>query len=215
MDLTRIAAVLLDMDGTLVDSDAAVERAWAAWSAEYGVPVDAVLAIAHGSPAERTIRRVRPDLDDAGVAAAVRREHELQYDDLSDVVATRGAAALLATLDRLGLPWAVVTSADVRLAGNRLGAAGFTAPVLVTVEDVTAGKPDPEGFRLGAARLHVDPADCLVVEDSGPGLAAGRAAGAVTAALRDLDGDLRIRDLGELADLLAAAYSSSSSRSRS
>jgi sugar-phosphatase len=51
--LPRPAAVLLDMDGTLVDSDAAVERAWTHWSAEHGVDPDAVLAIAHGSPRNR------------------------------------------------------------------------------------------------------------------------------------------------------------------
>ena len=50
--LEAVSAVLLDMDGTLVDSDAAVERAWSAWAAEYDVDLAAVLAIAHGTPAE-------------------------------------------------------------------------------------------------------------------------------------------------------------------
>ena len=50
--LEGVSAVLLDMDGTLVDSDAAVERAWSAWAAEYDADLAAVLAIAHGTPAE-------------------------------------------------------------------------------------------------------------------------------------------------------------------
>jgi HAD superfamily hydrolase (TIGR01509 family) len=205
VDLTSVRAVLLDMDGTLVDSDASVERAWTTWSAEHGLDPAAVLAVAHGSPADLTVHRLLPELDEAAVAASAQRQLDLQYDDLVDVVAAPGAPELLAALDRTGLPWAVVTSADVRLAKVRLGAAGIEPPVLVTVEDVQRGKPDPEGFRLAAARLGMDPATCLVVEDSEPGLAAGRAAGMRTAALRGLDGDLRIVDLGQLAHLLERA----------
>jgi sugar-phosphatase len=95
-----------------------------------------------------------------------------------------------------------VTSADRRLAAARLGAAGIEAPVLVTVEDVSVGKPDPEGFLLAARLLAVPIGRCLVVEDSEPGLAAGRASGAMTAALKGLDGDVRLADLHSLATLL-------------
>jgi sugar-phosphatase len=203
VDLADVRAVLLDMDGTLVDSDAAVERAWVSWCAEYRVDVGAALAVAHGRPAAGTVRELRPDLDDAGVDAAAARQLALQYDDLSDVVAAAGMAELFAALDRLDLPWAVVTSADHRLAAARLGAAGVpTVPVLVTAEDITDGKPDPEGYLRAAELIGVDPADCLVVEDAEVGLQAARAAGAHTAALRGLDGDLRIKDLGELAAYL-------------
>jgi sugar-phosphatase len=195
VDLTIIEAVLFDMDGTLVDSDAAVERAWRTWAAEYGVDPEATLAVAHGAPAERTVRLMLPELDDAGVADAAARDLELQYDDLSDVVPTRGARELLASLR---LPWAVVTSADVRLAKARLGAAGIEVPVLVTFEDIRAGKPDPEGYLRAAELLGVAPRHCLVVEDAEVGVAAGRAAGAVVAALKGIDGDLRLDDLTQL-----------------
>ncbi|MDN3239503.1 HAD-IA family hydrolase [Glycomyces tritici] len=195
-------AVLLDMDGTLVDSDGAVERAWAAWAVEYGVDPALVLANIHGSPASTTAARLRPDLDAAQVDAAAARQLELQYDDLADVVPTRGAERLLAVLERIGMPWAVVTSADDRLAKARLAAAGIRPPLLFTFEDVARGKPDPEGFLLAAKALGADPAACLVVEDSEPGLAAGRAAGAMTASLRGLDADVRLTDLGHLAELL-------------
>ncbi|MGZ5384259.1 MAG: HAD-IA family hydrolase, partial [Acidimicrobiia bacterium] len=101
------------------------------------------------------------------------------------------------------LAWAVVTSADRRLATARLGAAGIDAPVLVTVEDVTAGKPDPEGYLLAAKTLGVPPSRCMVVEDTEAGLEAGRSAGAITAAVKGLDADIRLNDLGSLADLLS------------
>ncbi|MBM0236818.1 HAD-IA family hydrolase [Micromonospora sp. ATA32] len=213
MNVSSVGAVLLDMDGTLVESDAAVERAWRVWAATYGVDPEAVLTIAHGSPADRTVRRLLPGLDDAAVAAAAGWQLELQYDDLSDVTASRGACELLETLARLGLPWAVVTSADARLAKARLAAAGIEVPVMVTVEDVSVGKPDPEGYLRAAALLDAPPARCLVVEDADVGLQAGRAAGAMTAALKGLDGDLRLDDLGQLAGLLAGALTTTGARS--
>jgi sugar-phosphatase len=194
-----VEAVLFDMDGTLVDSDAAVERAWRTWAAEYGVDPSAALAIAHGRPAEQTVRALLPEAGDETVAAAAARQLALQYDDLADVVAAAGATELLA---RIAVPWAVVTSADRRLANARLRAAGFCPPSLITSEDVRAGKPDPAGYRLAAARLGIDPRRCLVVEDSEVGIQAGRAAGALVAALKGLPGDVGITDLGELAALL-------------
>ncbi|WP_244295736.1 HAD-IA family hydrolase [Micromonospora orduensis] len=205
VDLSGIEAVLFDMDGTLVDSDAAVERAWERWAVEYGTDPGAALAIAHGSPADRTVRRLLPGLAGTAVAAASQRQLALQYDDLSDVTATPGAHELLLTLARLGMPWAVVTSADARLARARLGAAGIEPAVLVTVEDVSVGKPAPEGYLRAAALLDVSPARCLVVEDAEVGLEAGRAAGAMTAALKGLDGDLRLDDLSYLAYQLESA----------
>ncbi|GAA4154969.1 HAD-IA family hydrolase [Actinomadura keratinilytica] len=205
-ELAEVAAVLFDMDGTLVDSDAAVERAWRTWAAENGVPVADVLAIMHGSPGERTVRRLLPHLDDDAVAASAARQLALEYDDLDDIAPIAGAADLLARLARWNVPWAVVTSADVRLAKARLGAAGLPEPpLLITIEDVRRGKPDPEGYLRAAEPLGVDPARCLVVEDSMPGIEAGRAAGATVAALRGLPGDLRVGDLGELARLMAQA----------
>jgi sugar-phosphatase len=200
VDLTVVDAVLLDMDGTLVNSDAAVERSWHRWAEEFAVDPAAVMAIAHGSPAERTVRRVRPDLDAAGTRAAAARQLQLEYEDLADVTATPGAHRLLTVLTQLGIAWAVVTSADARLAQLRLGAAAIRPPVLVTVEDVTAGKPDPEGYLRAARLLGVPPARCLVVEDAEPGIFAGRGAGMPVATLRELQGDLPLRDLADLAE---------------
>lgn len=202
MDLRDVQAVLLDMDGTLVDSDAAVERAWMVWAGEHGVDPAEALAIAHGSPAASTVRRLLPDLDDAAVETSAARQLALQYDDLADVGALAGAHELVTTMERLELKWAVVTSADVRLATARLNAAGLHAPIVVTSEDVTAGKPDPQGFLEACAQLAVQPSRCLVVEDSEPGVAAGRAAGAMVAALKGLSGDVVLDDLHQLAELL-------------
>ena len=205
MELSRVQAVLLDMDGTLVDSDAAVERAWRTWAAEYRVDLGSVPLIAHGMPALGNVRRLRPDLSGDEAAAAARRQLALQYDDVSDVTAAPGARELLGELDRLGLPWAVVTSADPTLARVRLAAARIRPALLVTSEDVRAGKPDPEGYLLAARELGADPGRCLVVEDAEAGVRAGRAAGATVAALKGVPADIQIADLYQLRTLLLQA----------
>ena len=204
MELSGVQAVLLDMDGTLVNSDAAVERAWMTWAAEYRVDPDGVPLIAHGMPALGNVRRLRPDLSQAEAAVAAQRQLELQYDAVADVSAAPGAAELLGELDRLGLPWAVVTSADPTLARVRLAAARIRPALLVTSEDVRAGKPDPEGYLLAARKLGADPGRCLVVEDAEAGVRAGRAAGATVVALKSVPADIQIASLYELTALLRA-----------
>jgi HAD superfamily hydrolase (TIGR01509 family) len=203
--LRGLEAVLLDMDGTLVDSDADVERAWRSWAREYGVDAASVLAVAHGRPAVATVRLVAPWLSSAAAERAAGRQTELQEAVADGTRALPGAGRLVAELDRLELPWAVVTGATPGLARARLHAAGVHPPVLVTLDDVRQGKPDPDGFLLAAAHLGVEPRRCLVVEDSTPGIEAGRAAGARVASLRGLPADVRLRDLAELAALLRAA----------
>jgi sugar-phosphatase len=75
--------------------------------------------------------------------------------------------------------WAAVTSGSRALMQARLEAAGLPSPeVLVSAEDVSAGKPDPAGYLQAAAALGRDITRCLVIEDAPPGIAAGRAAGA-------------------------------------
>jgi sugar-phosphatase len=193
------SAVLFDMDGTLVDSDAIVEAAWHAWCERYGVDFDELIAVAHGVPSDQTARRFLPDATEAEIAEAARFANAYEYGRVDGVTPTDAAHELLAALDAAGVPWAIVTSADRRLARIRLEAAGIPVPsVVVTSEDVPVGKPDPAGYQMAAAALGVDAATTLVVEDTAPGVAAGRAAGATVAALKGQDGDVRIASLRDL-----------------
>lgn len=195
-------AVLLDMDGTIVNSDAAVERAWRTWATEHEITWSRLEPYLHGSPTDRTIGLLLPNLDEAEAARSAERQLNLQVDDLADVVAAVGWPELHSALLTTGTPWIVVTSAPARLAKARLGAAGIEPDLLVTRDDVVHGKPDPEGFLIGARLLGVDAARCLAVEDSPPGIDAARASGAAVAALRGLDGDFRVGDLRDVARLL-------------
>jgi sugar-phosphatase len=79
---------------------------------------------------------------------------------------------------------------------------------MVHAEDVSRGKPDPEGYLTAASRLGVEPGEALVVEDSPPGIEAGRAAGAATVAVTSTHeaSELSTADvvIGTLEELIAA-----------
>ncbi len=168
------AGVLLDLDGTLIDSIAAVERSWIRWCGEYGIDPVRLLGF-HGMPAKGVIARLLPDADQV---AAFERIRDIEVADVAGIVVLPGAAGLLATLAAGGVPTAIVTSGTTDLAEARLAATGLThPPVVVTASDVERGKPWPDPWLEGARRLGVDPAQCLVVEDAVAGLRAARAAG--------------------------------------
>ncbi|MFC8880409.1 HAD family hydrolase [Streptomyces ardesiacus] len=169
-------ALLLDMDGTLVNSDAAVERVWRRWADRHGLDGDEVMKVVHGRQGYASMALLLPDRPMEQNHADNARMLAEETADTEGVVAIPGAPEFLASLR--GLPHALVTSADVALSTARMAAAGLAQPdVRVTAESVGASKPDPEGFLKGAAELGVDPADCIAFEDSGAGITAARAAG--------------------------------------
>ncbi|MEV5504870.1 HAD-IA family hydrolase [Streptomyces orinoci] len=169
-------AVLLDMDGTIVNSDAVVERCWRAWAAEHGLEGDEVMKVVHGRQGYATMAVLLPDRPMELNHADNRRMLAAETADMAGVVPVAGAPAFMDALARL--PHALVTSADGKLAAARMNAAGLPMPpVMITAECVGASKPDPEGFLKGAAELGFAPGDCVVFEDSEAGIAAGKAAG--------------------------------------
>ncbi|OON76691.1 HAD-IA family hydrolase [Streptomyces tsukubensis] len=169
-------AVLLDMDGTLVNSDAVVERCWRRWAAGQGLDVDDVLKVVHGRQGYATMAALLPDRPMEQNHADNRVMLAEETADTDGVVPIDGAPVFMASLAEL--PHALVTSADTGLARARMGAAELPMPeVRITAESVGASKPDPEGFLKGAAALGFAPEDCVVFEDSEAGIEAGLAAG--------------------------------------
>ncbi|HEY6369917.1 MAG TPA: HAD family hydrolase [Candidatus Sulfotelmatobacter sp.] len=167
------SAILFDLDGVLVDSTRAVDREWREWAAKKGVDGDAIMAIAHGVRTVEVIRRVAPHLDAEAEAAEIEN-HEAG--DQRGVTVMPGSIDLVQSIpERL---WGVVTSGSRLLATNRLRHCGLPVPkALVTSDDVTHGKPDPEPYLKGAELLGFRPADCLVIEDAPAGIQAAHAAG--------------------------------------
>ena len=168
-------ALLFDMDGTILTSIAAVERAWTSWAARVGLPASEILSFIHGRTALDTIRHFMPP--SADIEAEVRWLDALELTDLDGVAEVPGAGAFLRALPPNR--WAVVTSANRALAMKRIKAAGLpTPPILVSSDQVSKGKPDPEGYHRAAEILNVCARNCVVFEDTHAGMLAGMAAGA-------------------------------------
>lgn len=170
-------AVLLDMDGTLVDSDAVVERLMGRWASSHGLDVDTVLRTAHGRQGHEVMAELLPNRPMAQNLAENDELLKAEISETEGIVEVPGAAEFLAAL--VDVPHGLVTSATSALAQARMTAAGLPVPdVAVTADDVSESKPNPRGFLRAAQLLDVDPGQCVVFEDSRAGIAAGRAAGA-------------------------------------
>jgi sugar-phosphatase len=171
-------AILFDMDGILISSIGSVERSWTKWALLRGIDPALARATAHGRRAVETIAKLRPDLDTSAELTVIE---DLEVADNEGLTVLPGVPDLLAALP--ANRWTVVTSATERLARLRLAAGGIPVPEkLVTADQVKCGKPHPEPFLAGAALLGVEPADCVVFEDSASGAEAGRAAGCTVVA---------------------------------
>ena len=165
--------LLFDNDGVLVDSEASVVSSWSRWALDHDLDPAEVMAAVPGRRAADTVALfVEPAQVEESTALITRYE-------LDDVATTTAVPGVLDLVPQLAdVPWAVVTSGVRELATARLRAAGVRLPdVVLTAEDVTAGKPDPEGYASAAARLGLATVDVLVLEDSASGVAAGQAAG--------------------------------------
>ena len=188
-----VAAVLFDMDGLLVDSEplwtvaevTLAEHLGGTWTSEMKA---AVVGTRLDVAVPTVLRMLGRPVDDAAVAQVsawlLDRMVQLFGEDLP---LRPGAAALLDAVLARGVPTALVSSSyrplvDAALA--TLGAGRFA--VTVAGDEVTRGKPHPEPYLRAAARLGVDPAACVVLEDSLAGVRAGEAAGCVVVAVPDV-----------------------------
>jgi len=177
------AAVIFDMDGVLLDSGAHHRRAWRMLLDELGArpahPEFWRLTI--GRPGEEAI----PILLGRAVSAEEARRLARRKRDLYVGLARRGleavpgAAAFVMALNRLGVPRAVGTSASRFDCERLLDGLGLRRhfDVIVTADDVSLGKPDPEVYVEAARRMRASPAACVVFEDSVVGIQAARSAG--------------------------------------
>jgi mannitol-1-/sugar-/sorbitol-6-phosphatase len=172
--MIHTAALLFDLDGVLINSTPAVARVWCRWAIEHGFKPDEVVARAHGRPSLTTVREYLPNADHETENREIERR---EIEDLEGVVPLPGALDLLSRLpeDR----WTIVTSCTRPLAEVRIKAAGLPLPkTMITSNDITHGKPDPEPFLKGASVLGFSATECIVVEDVPAGVRAGKSAGA-------------------------------------
>ncbi|WAA65507.1 HAD-IA family hydrolase [Microbacterium oxydans] len=167
------AGILFDCDGVLVDSVDAAAPAWEEWARRHAPAFDFRRDAPHGMrPSEVVTGLVGPEAAPAAIAHLIA----LEVEAAAETREIPGAARLVGSLPRGA--WAVVTSSNRIVATARLRSAEVPHPsVLVAAEDVSRGKPEPDPYLLGAQRLGRAPADCIVFEDSVPGIRSARAAG--------------------------------------
>lgn len=165
--------MLFDLDGTLIESTARIDRLWQWWAARHGVPFEKLTGLTHGRRAVETLRLVAPHLELGPEIEALEAE---EISDMTGVRPYPGAPELLAGLD--GASWAIVTSGSRRVAQARFAHVGLPQPpALITADEVQQGKPAPDGYLLAAAKLGISPDQCVVIEDSPVGVESGKAAG--------------------------------------
>jgi sugar-phosphatase len=193
------AAILADLDGTLVDSVASSERAWGAFARRRGLDEEATHRFAMGRPTRETVALLVPEEDREAEQAQIDRD---EVEDAGSVTAYDGAAELLGG----PTPIAVVTSGSTELATARLRGAGLEPPaVLITANSIEHGKPDPEPFLMGAQQLGVAPKRCLALEDAPSGIESANAAGMKVVAFRTSHPEWELEGANEILDTLAEA----------
>jgi len=201
MTTFNCAAILFDLDGVLVDSTGSVTRQWRRWAEEQDLDPDKVVGTAHGVRTIEIVRRLAPHLD---AGAETLRLEKREADDHEGVSVMPGAAELLKAIPEGR--WCVVTSGTRYLATARLQLGNLPMPqVLVSADDVSKGKPNPEPYLMGAKLLGVNPAECLVVEDAPAGIRAAHAGGmkaiAITSTYRAAElqeADAVVQKLGQI-----------------
>lgn len=190
---------LFDLDGTLVDSLPVVERAWVNWASRHGIAADEVLNFIHGKQAITSLRHFMAGASEEAIQQAFFALEKIEAEDTDGIVALPGAKQLLATLDELDIPWAIVTSGSMPVASARRKAAGLPEPEdFVTAERVQNGKPEPDAYLLGAQLLELEPEECVVVEDAAAGILSGLSAGCHVIAVNAPAGSPRLDEVDML-----------------
>jgi HAD superfamily hydrolase (TIGR01509 family) len=190
-DNWQIDAVLLDMDGTLLDTEPSYVAALTAVLDAFGYP-DAT-ATCHaliGIPGSECEALLRARYGESFPFADIIAAFTVRSDEIFEagLKLKPGTIELLDALQAAGCPFAIVTSTSRPTAERHLTLGGIRArfDTLVTCDDVARGKPSPDIYLLAAAKLGVRPQACVAIEDSNPGIAAAHAAGAIPIMVPDV-----------------------------
>jgi HAD superfamily hydrolase (TIGR01509 family) len=181
-------AVVFDLDGTLIDSEALVRDAYRITSARFGVSMtDAQFLALVGLNRDDNDKTL---LNYWGADFPLADFHEANRKHLLSQTAPlkTGVQELLGALDELELPYALATSSGPLWVGRHFDAYGLHPRfrAVVTREDVDNGKPHPEPYLKAAALMNVAPAHVLALEDSHAGVTSAHAAGCMVVMIPDL-----------------------------
>jgi sugar-phosphatase len=166
-------AILFDLDGVLVNSAECVERTWRNWAARHRIDPEKVIAYAHGRRTIETVQLVAPELSVDAELATLEHSEAMTSEGVYEIPGARELLEMLPA-DR----WAVVTSGVRAVAEFRVRYTRLPTPsIMICAEEISRGKPDPEGYLTAAARLGRSTEDCIVIEDAPAGIDAAHNAG--------------------------------------
>ena len=182
-------AVIFDWDGVVIDSSAQHEHSWEILAKEISKPLpDGHFLLGFGKKNALIITEILGWTTDTAVITALSNRKEEIYRELvqaSGVHVLPGARELLTALREAGIPRSIGSSTPRSNLDAILPVTGLADlfDAIACGDDVTYGKPSPDIFILAAQKLHMPPADCLVIEDAHVGLEAARRAGMATLAV--------------------------------
>lgn len=201
MEMTEKIGCLFDLDGVLIDSERLYTKIWEAIEQQWPTGIENFAYKIKGTTLEDILDRYFPDDD---IRACVIKEL-YRLEGLMIYSALPGAVEFIDSLRSRGIPVALVTSSnDLKMAHLWHDMPGFKEKfdVIITGDEVTHSKPDPEGYLLAARSIGVAPQRCIVFEDSLQGVKAGKAAGAGVVGVA---GTLRAEDIAPYSDIVVNA----------
>ena len=181
---------IFDQDGLMFDTEAIFSRAWAQAAKTLGIVIpDGFHAAVCGSGPEIAKQIIRDWIPNTDPGALLELTFQISYEIQSRELPEKpGLHEILDFFRSHGVKMAVASSSHRLPIERNLERSGIRAcfEAVISGEDVSRGKPDPEAFLTAAERLGLSPADCYVFEDSLNGIRAGRAAGCCTVMIPDL-----------------------------
>jgi HAD superfamily hydrolase (TIGR01509 family) len=192
-----IKSILFDLDGVLIDTEGIYSDFWNSINDRFPTGVEDFAQAIKGNTLTNILNIYFPNKNDQLVIRQLLAEHEKAM----PYRAFKGALNLLTELKENGIKVAVVTSSNrdkMRHLFQQIPELEGSIDTLITDEDVSASKPDPQGYLTAAARLGSKPAECVVVEDSLAGLEAGRRAGAKVVAIATTNPRSKVENLAQL-----------------
>ena len=187
-----VRAVLLDMDGTLIDTEPMYfdSLVTALHASGYHDDVEALCHSMIGLPGPDCEAMLHARYGESFPLAEVNLAYAARRDEMFEAALPlkRGAVELLDALQNSECPMAIVTSSSRGTADAHLTLAGIRDrfDIILTRDDVTRGKPSPDLYLLAASRLGLNPECCVAVEDSNHGVTSAHAAGAITIMVPDM-----------------------------
>lgn len=196
VDLNSRLGALFDLDGVLIDSEGIYTDFWSGIDAIYPTGIKDFALVIKGCTLPYILDTYFPEQEKQQRIKQLLEEHE----QLMEYRLFDGVYGFVSELKTRGIPMAIVTS-STRLKMSHMVeqlpdfAAMFTD--IITSEDVCHGKPDSEGYLIGAKRIGIAPENCIVFEDSINGLKAGRAAGAYVVAIATTNSSSLLKEYGD------------------